>query len=527
MTEPTDRSKRYDRQLRLWGDHGQDALENCKVCLINATALGTEILKNLVLPGIGAFTIVDDHIITGADVGSNFFLTTDTIGLNRGDCVADLLSRMNTDVRTCVCSENVSILVETTPEYFCNFSVVIATNVVEKDIKQLSQFLWSQNIPLLIAKCYGFIGYLRVVVRSHEIIESHPDNSHEDLRLDCPFRELKLYSDSFDMDALDDAQHSNVPYLVVLITFLDKWKSVHNGLCPIKYKEKILFKELLRTGIRVDTNGVSLQEDNFDEAIRSVNSVLVPSRVPDAVNDLFQNQSCCNISYQSTTFWLLVRALRDFVMSGENGLLPLRGSIPDMVSSSDLYVSLQNVYYARAQKDIEVMHSYLVNVLSVVGRPNSTISDTQLKLFCRNSAFIRHISTRSLIEEISLPNLEEFSDGESDVIYYLLLRASECFYNRFKTYPGDSELPIEADVSQFKLILSSLLHEWHLVDCVISEDHILEFCRYGASEIHSVVAYLGGVASHEVIKLLTHQYIPIDNTYIYNAATSTSVTVKL
>lgn len=37
---------------RLWGDHGQEALESAHVCLINATATGTEILKNLVLPGI-------------------------------------------------------------------------------------------------------------------------------------------------------------------------------------------------------------------------------------------------------------------------------------------------------------------------------------------------------------------------------------------------------------------------------------------------------------------------------------------
>ena len=38
---------------RLWGDHGQTALEESKVCLINASALGTEILKNMVLPGTG------------------------------------------------------------------------------------------------------------------------------------------------------------------------------------------------------------------------------------------------------------------------------------------------------------------------------------------------------------------------------------------------------------------------------------------------------------------------------------------
>ena len=36
---------------RLWGDHGQSALETSRVCLINATATGTEILKNVILPG--------------------------------------------------------------------------------------------------------------------------------------------------------------------------------------------------------------------------------------------------------------------------------------------------------------------------------------------------------------------------------------------------------------------------------------------------------------------------------------------
>lgn len=48
---PTAKEVKYDRQLRLWSSNGQEALENAHVCLINATATGTEILKNLVLPG--------------------------------------------------------------------------------------------------------------------------------------------------------------------------------------------------------------------------------------------------------------------------------------------------------------------------------------------------------------------------------------------------------------------------------------------------------------------------------------------
>ena len=56
--------------FRLWGDHGQSALENCHICLVNATGLGTEILKSLVLPGIGGFTIVDGKKVTEEDIGA-------------------------------------------------------------------------------------------------------------------------------------------------------------------------------------------------------------------------------------------------------------------------------------------------------------------------------------------------------------------------------------------------------------------------------------------------------------------------
>ena len=46
-----DKSAKYDRQLRLWASTGQSNLENSHICLINATSTGSEILKNLILPG--------------------------------------------------------------------------------------------------------------------------------------------------------------------------------------------------------------------------------------------------------------------------------------------------------------------------------------------------------------------------------------------------------------------------------------------------------------------------------------------
>ena len=44
----------------------------------------------------------------------------------------------------------------------------------------------------------GIISFLFVTV-----IESHPDNFHEDLRLDYPFKGLQEYCDSLNLETMD------------------------------------------------------------------------------------------------------------------------------------------------------------------------------------------------------------------------------------------------------------------------------------------------------------------------------------
>lgn len=71
---------KYDRQLRLWGAGGQRKLMNSHILLVNADAVGTETLKNLVLPGVGKFTILDNKVVTPQDASANFFLPEKDIG---------------------------------------------------------------------------------------------------------------------------------------------------------------------------------------------------------------------------------------------------------------------------------------------------------------------------------------------------------------------------------------------------------------------------------------------------------------
>ncbi|VEL13880.1 unnamed protein product [Protopolystoma xenopodis] len=56
---------------------------------------------------------------------------------------------------------------------------------------------------------------------------------------------------------------------------------------------------------------------------------------------------------------------------------------------------------------------------------------------------------------------------------------------------------------------------------------IHEVCRFGGAELHSVAALLGGLAAQEVIKLVTHQFVPITRPLIYNAITSETYLLEL
>ena len=98
---PTAKEKKYDRQLRLWAAAGQQALEEAHVLLLNegAGTVGVEMLKNLVLPGIGKFTIVDANVVKEEDLGVNFFLEESSLGKSRAKECCRLLKELNPDVQ--------------------------------------------------------------------------------------------------------------------------------------------------------------------------------------------------------------------------------------------------------------------------------------------------------------------------------------------------------------------------------------------------------------------------------------------
>ena len=528
MSIPSEKSTRYDRQLRLWGDHGQSLLESSHVCLINATATGTEILKNLILPGIGAFTIVDANVASVSDLGVNFFVSSDYMGKSKSQVTMNFLQELNMDVKGNFIDDDFESLLSTDNNFFSQFSLVIASDLQESSLSKLSAILWKSCIPLLVARSYGLIGYIRVAVPCHEVIESHPDNFHDDLRLDCPFQELVTYMDAIDLATMDGSQRNNVPYLVILFKTLQKWKAIHDNKFPSSYKEKKEFKAFVQH--EMGTNSEGVEDDNVEEAVKNVNHKIVCTKLPQDVHEILEDPMC-NITPDSSNFWILARAIREYVHGEGKGCLPLRGSIPDMTSSSAMYVDLQRVYQRHANGDVDIVFSHVHRILNNLGKPKNTVSRKSVQDFCKNSAFLKVVRFRSLSEEHSHLKVEtlrsHLNDPDDISVYYVLLRAADKYYSLYQCYPGEKQDMFESDVAQMKAFVVDFMSSNGLSSCNVSDDHITEFCRYGGSEIHSVAAFIGGVASQEIIKLITHQFVPINNSFVYHAGSSKTITLTL
>ncbi|KAJ6220449.1 hypothetical protein RDWZM_006261 [Blomia tropicalis] len=554
-----DKSKRYDRQLRLWGERGQMALESSHVCLIHANSVGTEILKSLVLPGIRAFTIIDENKVTEDDFDSNFFLCIDgSLGQSRAKIASQLLMEMNNDVKKGdYVEENFETLLDQNEKYFTSFTLVIACGIDnERSLNKLSQALWTLNVPLLLVKSIGFLGYIRLQIREQQILEPHPDNYLEDLRLDMLFPELKEFLDEFpDFKTLTRHELSRIPALVVIYKNLIKWQTKfgkNSNDIPKNYREKSQLSSLIKEEIEFlkekitnsqnvihtnEENGDALalgtiELENFEEAIKMINKVFINSnRISENLQTLL-NEATEPVRQCSSSFWVMLAALKIFIEKYH--CLPLKGSIPDMNCGSELYVKLQKIYKNKAQQDVDKM---LKIIQKLPKTPNVVVSEKEVQLLCRNAPYLTVIRTNPIYNELTGDRLKKFSSrlqngtdeegSEFDELrFYLLMRIADRFYSKQNRLPGQHDDEIENDVSEMKREFRELCTDLGF-NIFIKDELVHEICRYGGCELHSISAFIGGCAAHEAIKLITGQYVPINNTFVYNGLNCTTMTYKL
>ncbi|PIO58333.1 hypothetical protein TELCIR_20234 [Teladorsagia circumcincta] len=99
-------------------------------------------------------------------------------------------------------------------------------------------------------------------------------------------------------------------------------------------------------------------------------------------------------------------------------------------------------------------------------------------------------------------------------------------------YPGTNGVPCTIDALDLKqrvvsIISASRVENPESIISQVPQNAIAEICRYGAGELHVIASLIGGIAAQEVIKLATNQYVPLDNTFIYDGHTQRSSVFRM
>lgn len=155
----------YDRQIRLWGMGTQLRLMTAKVLIINLSALGCELVKNLVLGGVNSIEILDSSTIKEEDFLAQFFLPNDdsVVGQLKLPVVLDNIKQLNNRVNISTNTTNFSDLLKNSAkslEYFAKFDLIIGTSLTKDDIFTLNYYTRSLKLPLYVAGLHGMFGYI-------------------------------------------------------------------------------------------------------------------------------------------------------------------------------------------------------------------------------------------------------------------------------------------------------------------------------------------------------------------------------
>ncbi|KAM3468498.1 hypothetical protein MY5147_007881 [Beauveria neobassiana] len=163
----------YDRQIRLWGMAAQARIQNARILLISMRALANEVAKNLVLAGVGSLTILDDALVSEADLGAQFFQNDGGadhethVGRNRAEAAAPALRKLNPRVQVHVDAEGVK---SKGPSYFAGFDIVIATDLDPDSFNLINTATRINGKAFYAAGTHGMYGFLFSDLIEHEYV---------------------------------------------------------------------------------------------------------------------------------------------------------------------------------------------------------------------------------------------------------------------------------------------------------------------------------------------------------------------
>ncbi|KAI8824825.1 uncharacterized protein EV422DRAFT_516326 [Fimicolochytrium jonesii] len=163
-----DEADLYDRQIRLWGLEAQQRMRQSRILVAGVTGTSNEILKNLVLSGVGALTIQESESVEEEDLGAQFFLREEDVGENRAEAVAPRAQALNPRVHVKAIT---TPLANVPDSFFTEFDIVCLCNATLSQLKRADKICRKNGVKFYAADTNGITGFIFCDLREHNYVE--------------------------------------------------------------------------------------------------------------------------------------------------------------------------------------------------------------------------------------------------------------------------------------------------------------------------------------------------------------------
>ncbi len=249
MSEPVlfiDDQDRYDR-LRLISWWDQERIRAARVLVVGAGALGNEVVKNLVLLGIGTVYLIDFDRIEASNLSRSVFFRDADRGEPKATVLASRAHELNPD--SCVVPIHGNVMLDVGLGLIKSLDVVVGCLDNREARLWVNRLCWKANVPWIDGGIQELSGVVKVYMppdgSCYECTMTANDYRLIQLRYSCPL--LKR----------EDIQAGRVPTAPTIASMIGAWQVqellkllhklptdagtalVFNGLANLSYKSKL------------------------------------------------------------------------------------------------------------------------------------------------------------------------------------------------------------------------------------------------------------------------------------------------
>lgn len=155
-------STRYERQIRVVEEEGQQRLKSAKVTIAGAGGLGSVSAAYLTVAGVGRIRVVDNDVVELSNLNRQILHWDRDIGRQKVESFEEKLSQMNPEVEVAVVSDK--IVADNVAEIVRGSDVIVDAMDNFQTRYLLNRVALERRIPFFHAGVYGLEGQVTTIV---------------------------------------------------------------------------------------------------------------------------------------------------------------------------------------------------------------------------------------------------------------------------------------------------------------------------------------------------------------------------